>query len=71
MVKSLQTTYSNVPYTLSMFIWITVRLDSPIWNKWRPGRLGSQTPMLLSSSCLVFFNDFVLAANTVILVMFL
>ena len=42
-----------------MFIWITVRLDSPIWNKWWHGRLGSQTPILLSSNCLIFFDDIV------------
>ena len=32
-----------VSYEPSMFIWITVRLVSPLWNKWRSRRLGSQT----------------------------
>ena len=32
--------WSELPYTPSIFIWITVRLDFPIWNKWRPGRSG-------------------------------
>ena len=40
-----------------MFTRITVRLVSPLWNKWRPGRLGSQT--LVDFSCLVCFGDFV------------
>ena len=44
----------SVSYSLACLSGSTVRLVSPLWNKWRSGRLGSQTPQ--DSSCLVCFG---------------